>query len=81
MIRLESIVIAVLGAALGVGLGVVFGVAVQRELVEDGFEVLTIPVTQLAVFVVLAGIVGVLAAWWPGRRAAHLSVLEAIATE
>ena len=35
----------------------------------------------LAVFVVLAGIVGVLAAWWPGRRAANLNVLRAISTE
>lgn len=81
MIRLESIVIALLGAALGVGLGVVFGVAIQRALIDQGFEVLSIPVTQLAVFVVLAGLVGVLAAWWPGRRAANLNVLDAIATE
>lgn len=81
MVRLESIVIAVLGAALGVGLGVAFGVAIQRALAGDGFEVLQIPVTQLVVFVVLAGIVGVLAAWWPGRRAANLDVLRAIATE
>ena len=81
MVRLESIVIAVLGATLGVGLGIAFGVAVQRALAGQGIEVLQIPVTQLAVFVVLAGIVGVLAAWWPGRRAAKLNMLEAIATE
>jgi len=81
MIRLESVVIAVLGAVLGVGLGIAFGVAVQRSLVDEGFEVLEIPVAQLAVFVVLAGLVGVLAAWWPGRRAANLNVLQAIATE
>lgn len=81
MIRLESVVIAVLGAALGVGLGIAFGVAVQRSLADEGFEVLQIPASQLAVFVVLAGLVGVLAAWWPGRRAARLNVLEAIATE
>lgn len=81
MIRLESVVIAVLGAALGVGLGIAFGVAVQRSLVDEGFEVLQIPAAQLAVFVVLAGVVGVLAAWWPGRRAANLNVLQAIATE
>lgn len=81
MIRLESIVIALLGAALGVGLGLVFGVAIQQALVDEGFEVLAIPVTQLAVFVALAGLVGILAAWWPGRRAANLNVLEAIATE
>ena len=81
MIRLESIVIAVLGAALGVGLGLAFGVAVQRSLVEEGFEVLEVPITQLGIFVALAALVGVLAAWWPGRRAARLDVLRAIATE
>ncbi len=81
MVRLESVVIAVLGAALGVGLGVAFGVAIQRAVADDGIEVLQIPGTQLAVFVVLAGIVGVLAAWWPGRRAANLNVLRAISTE
>lgn len=81
MIRLEAIVIAVLGAALGVGLGLAFGVAVQRSLIEEGFEVLEVPITQLGIFVALAAIVGVLAAWWPGRRAARLDVLRAIATE
>ena len=81
MVRLESIVIAVLGASLGVGLGIAFGVAIQRALADDGIEVLRIPATQLLAFVVLAGVVGVLAAWWPGRRAANLDVLRAIATE
>ena len=81
MIRLESVVIAVLGATLGVGLGVAFGVAVQRALADEGFETLVVPVGQLVVFVALAGVVGVLAAWWPGRRAANLNVLQAIAAE
>mgnify|MGYP006171753093 CR=1 FL=1 len=30
---------------------------------------------------ILAGLVGVLAAWFPARRAARLDVLQAIATE
>ena len=81
MLRLESVVIALLGAALGVGLGVVFGVALQRALEERGDRVLSIPVGQLALFVGLAGVVGVLAAVWPGRRAARLDVLEAITSE
>jgi putative ABC transport system permease protein len=32
-------------------------------------------------FVLVAGVVGVLAALWPGRRAARLDVLRAISTE
>jgi putative ABC transport system permease protein len=81
MVRLESITVAVLGAVLGVGLGVVFGIALQRSQAGDGLEVLSVPWAQLAIFVVLAGVVGVLAALWPARRAARLNVLRAITTE
>jgi putative ABC transport system permease protein len=81
MLRLESVAIALLGAVLGVVLGLGAGWTLQRSLADDGIDVLAIPVGQLAVFVVLAGLVGVLAALWPGRRAARLDVLRAITTE
>ena len=81
MLRLESVVIAVLGAALGVGLGLAFGVALQRSLAGEGIDVLAVPGTQLAGFVVMAGVVGVLAALWPGRRAARLDILRAVSAE
>ncbi|RIQ20441.1 ABC transporter permease [Jiangella rhizosphaerae] len=80
-IRLESIAIAVLGAVLGVALGLLFGVSLQRAIADDGLEVLSIPGGQLIVFVILAAIIGVLAAVWPARRAAKLDVLRAITTE
>ncbi|GAA1153994.1 ABC transporter permease [Nocardioides aquiterrae] len=81
MIRLESVVIAVLGAVLGVVMGLVFGWVLQREVADDGIDVLAIPWVRLAVFMVLAALVGVLAAVFPARRAARLDVLRAIATE
>lgn len=81
MVRLESVVIAVYGALLGIVLGLVFGVSLQRSLKAQGIEVLTIPWAQLVVFVVVAGVVGVLAAVWPARRAARLDVLQAVTTE
>ncbi|HET6919286.1 MAG TPA: FtsX-like permease family protein, partial [Jiangellaceae bacterium] len=81
MVRLESIAIAVLGAVLGVGLGIVFGIALQRSQAGEGLEVLAIPWIQLVIFVLLAGVVGVLAALWPAYRAARLDVLRAITTE
>jgi putative ABC transport system permease protein len=81
MLRLESVAIALLGAVLGVVLGLAAGWALQRSLADDGIDVLSIPGGQLAIFVVLAGVVGVLAALWPGRRAARLDVLKAITTE
>ena len=57
MLRLESVVISLLGAALGVGLGVAFGIALSSE----GIDVLSVPVGQLAVFVGLR-------AWWGAGR-------------
>jgi len=81
MVRWESVAIAVLGAVLGIVLGVVFGVALQSALSDEGLEVLAIPWGRLAAFVVLAALVGVLAAVWPARRAAKLDVLRAITTE
>jgi len=81
MVRLESMVISLLGAVLGVGLGLVFGVALQRSQADSGIEVLSVPIGQLLIFVVLAALVGVLAAVWPARRAARLDVLRAITTD
>jgi putative ABC transport system permease protein len=43
--------------------------------------VLSVPVGQIVVFGVLAGLIGVLAALWPARRAAKLDVLRAVTTE
>lgn len=81
MVRLESVAVAVLGAVLGVLMGIAFGVALQRAIADQGIDVLSIPWLRLAVFVVLAALVGVLAAVLPARRAARLNVLRAITTE
>ena len=81
MIRWESVVIAVIGALLGLALGVVFGSALQNVLASQGITTLSIPWGQLVSFAVIAGLVGVLAAWRPGARAAKLDVLKAIATD
>ena len=81
MVRLESVAIAVLGAVLGVVMGIAFGIALQRAIADQGIDVLSIPWLRLAVFVVLAAVVGVLAAVLPARRAARLNVLRAITTE
>jgi putative ABC transport system permease protein len=81
MVRLEAVVIALLGATLGVVLGVVFGVGLMSALADQGLDVLRVPSAQLAAFVVASGLVGILAAVWPARRAARLNVLTAITTE
>ncbi|HSE10297.1 MAG TPA: FtsX-like permease family protein [Nocardioidaceae bacterium] len=81
MVRLESVIVAVLGAVLGVLMGIAFGVALQRAIADDGVDVLAIPWAQLIGFVLVAALVGVLAAVLPARRAARLDVLRAISTE
>jgi putative ABC transport system permease protein len=81
MVRLESVVIALLGTVLGLVLGIVFGIAIQRALRDDGIDVLTIPWGQLLIFVIAAVIFGILAAALPARRASKLNVLNAITTE
>jgi putative ABC transport system permease protein len=81
MIRLESVAISVLGAVLGIGLGLIFGISLQQAIADEGINVLSIPFVQLLIFVVLAGVVGVLAAVWPARRAARMDVLRAITAE
>jgi putative ABC transport system permease protein len=81
MIRVEAVIIAVLGAILGVVIGVLFGWAMQQALADLGVGTLAIPFGQIAVFLVLAALAGVLAAVWPARRAAKLDVLSAIAYE
>ncbi len=81
MVRLESIAIAVLGAVLGVVIGIAFGISMVKALSDQGLEVLSVPYVQLVVFVLVAALIGVLAAALPARRASRLNVLDAIATE
>jgi len=79
-ITLESVAIAVLGAALGLTLGLIYGVLLQRVL-KDDLTVLAIPLSQLVTFAAIAVVVGVLAAVLPAVRASRLNVLDAISSE
>jgi putative ABC transport system permease protein len=81
MIRVEAVIIAVLGAILGLAIGILFGWALQRALSDVGVDRLAIPVGQLIFMLFVAGLIGVLAAIWPARRAAKLDVLRALAYE
>jgi len=81
MIRLESVVVAVLGGVLGTVLGVLFGASMVTALEEDGLTDLAIPWPLLAGFLLLAAVAGVLAAALPARRAARQDVLKAIGAE
>jgi putative ABC transport system permease protein len=53
----------------------------QQALKDLGINTLTIPVGQLVAMLIVAALLGVVAAIWPARRAAKLNVLEAISYE
>ncbi len=78
MIRHESIITALLGAALGIPVGIVLALMVGKAINYPAF---TIPWSTLIVFVVGAIIAGLLAAIFPARRAGRLNVLEALQYE
>ena len=81
MITVEAVVISLFGALLGLAVGCGLGAAVVRALRDQGFTELAFPWTQMAVYLVLAGLVGVVAAVLPAIRAARVNVLAAIAYE
>jgi putative ABC transport system permease protein len=80
MIRYESVLTAVLGAIVGVGVGVLFGYAITTALSDEGLA-FALPAGQIAVFMLLAVVAGVLAAVFPARRASRLDVLRALQHE
>ncbi|MER5492084.1 FtsX-like permease family protein [Streptomyces sp. NPDC002490] len=82
MIRLEAIVISMYGAVVGIALGSFLGWAVGETIRDSipGYE-LVIPFGRVGLFLLLAGLVGALAALWPARSAAKLNMLTAIKTE
>jgi putative ABC transport system permease protein len=71
----------VFGALLGVAVGLVFGVAVTMALPKNVISGVSVPITTLVVLLLLAALVGVIAAIWPARRASRLDILEAISHE
>jgi putative ABC transport system permease protein len=80
-VRWEAVVVALLGTVLGIVLGLAFAWVVVDALRSDGITHFSLPVVELVVFVVLAGVAGVVAAIVPARSAARVDVLAAITTE
>lgn len=81
MIRWEAVIIASLGAVLGLLVGVFFGWTLVSALDDQGITEFALPVGSLLGMVIAAALVGVIAAIFPGRRAAKIDVLRAITTE
>ena len=77
MIRHESVITALIGAALGLGLGVFLAALVTQAMSDYGIP-MTLPVGTLAAFTLVAILAGIGAAIMPARRASRLNVLDAL---
>lgn len=79
-LSVEALLIGVMGGLIGVVIGVGFGWSVGETFVRGagGQGSVTYPVAQIIGYVVLAALAGLAAGVLPARRAARVSVIEAI---
>jgi putative ABC transport system permease protein len=80
MIRHESVVTALIGAAFGLVLGFFLAGIITTALSDEGI-VFAVPYLSLVYFVIAAIIVGILAAILPARRASRIRILRALQYE
>jgi putative ABC transport system permease protein len=77
MIRHESVITALIGAALGLPLGIFLAGLVTQALSKYDIA-FSIPIPELVAFTLVAILAGLAAAILPARRAARLNVLDAL---
>jgi putative ABC transport system permease protein len=75
----EALLMAAVGALVGVGFGLLYGWATSRVMFAGIAAAVTVPVTQLLLYVAIAALAGVVAAVLPARRAARASIVAAMA--
>jgi len=80
MVRQESVVTGLIGAALGMPLGIFLAALVTRSLKDEGLA-FSLPASTLIAFALVAAAAGVVAAVLPARRASRLDVLTALQYE
>ena len=81
MVAIESVLTALFGTIVGVGVGVGIATALPAVFKDEGMTQLVIPWGTLGGMVVLAALVGLVAAVWPSIRAARMPVLDGLAAE
>ncbi|MFV2197758.1 ABC transporter permease [Nocardiopsis sp. LOL_012] len=79
MLSVEAVLLCLIGAGIGIVFGVLFGWAAIVSVLPD--PRISVPLGQIAVFVAIAVLAGLLASVVPGRRAAGTSITGALASE
>ena len=80
-VRWESVITSVYGAVVGVMMGLLLGYVVIVALRDEGLTKYSVPVPTIGAILLIAFVVGVIAAVVPAWRATKLDILQAIATE
>ncbi|RYN12759.1 ABC transporter permease [Bifidobacterium animalis subsp. animalis] len=81
MLAIEAVILSVFGTLVGIVVGVAAGVVIRIAYESQGMTTLAIPWDQLALFLVVAILVGLIASISPARRALKQPVLNAVASE
>jgi putative ABC transport system permease protein len=80
MLVVESVLMAVMGAAIGLVLGIGFGWILIKAISSKSFELaFDVPVGQIGVMLLAAVVAAVIAAAMPARRAGRTSVVAGMA--
>ena len=80
-VRWESVITALLGAVQGIVIGVLLGWAVTLALRDQGLNTFSLPVGVLIFVLVIAVVIGIVAAILPGPAGRRLDVLRAVTVE
>ncbi len=80
MIRWESVITSLFGAVTGVVLGITMGVVIVVSLVEKGLSAFKLPITGTITILIIAFVIGVVAAVFPAWRATRTSIISSIAS-
>ena len=79
-VRWESVITAALGTVQGIVVGLLLGYAFVVALRSEGLNTFTVPWWAIVWVLVLAFVIGIVAAIYPAYKATKVDILEAIAT-
>ena len=79
-VRWESVITAALGTVQGIIVGLLLGYAIVVALRSEGLNTFTVPWGAIIAVLIIAFLIGVVAAIYPARKATKVDILDAIAT-